>query len=180
MVLLSAGCSIFQAHAQTQTQTQAREYDLKATFLFSFSQFVEWPATAMADTNSPFVIGILGNDPFGGFLDDLVRNERVHDKPIRIKRFSKVEEALGTHILFISKSELPKTEAILEKLGSRPILTVGEAVERSFARRGGVIGLVTENKKIRVRINMEAADRAQLKISTKLLRIAEIVRTEKP
>ena len=156
----------------------AREYDIKATFLFNFSQFVEWPADALGDANAPFIIGILGVDPFGRFLDELIKNETVHGKPIEIRRFARLEEVTHPHILFISKSENARVESILDKVRGRSILTVGESTERSFAKRGGMIGLVTESARVRVRINLEAAREARLVISSKLLGIAEIVETE--
>jgi hypothetical protein len=174
--LFLAGVLVTPARAQTA----AREYDLKATFLFNFTQFVDWPAAALGKAEDPFVIGILGADPFGGFLDELVKNERAHGKPIQIRRYGKLEEVAGPHILFISKSENARIESILDKLKGQPILTVGESAEQSFARRGGMIGLVTENARVRLRINLEAARAAQLTISAKLLGLAEIVHTEKP
>jgi hypothetical protein len=158
----------------------AREYDIKAAFLLSFSRFVDWPESALGSTNSPFVIGILGSDPFGHFIDDLVRDEQAHGKPIVIQRYTKVEEAYGAHILFLSRSEDARLESILEKLRGRAILTVGEAGARPFAQRGGMIGLVTENRKIRLRINLETAKAGHLSISSKLLRIGEIVSTGSP
>lgn len=156
-------------------QSAARESDLKATFLFNFSQFVEWPVRAGAE-NETFVIGILGRDPFGRFLDDLVKNESAQGRHIEVRRYSNVNQISAARILFVARSEEWRLGHILERLGTQPILTVGES--RSFAYRGGMIALVTESEKIRVKINLEAAQACQLTINSKLLRLAEIVRTE--
>ena len=150
-----------------------REYQIKAVFLFNFTQFVEWPPGAFSDARSPFVIGVLGEDPFGTYLDDVVRGERVDDRPLVVQRCRNTEGAAACHILFISRSEAPRFEQILTDLRGRNILTVGDA--KDFARRGGMIRLFTENNKIRLRINVDAAKAAGLTISSKLLRPSEVV-----
>ena len=162
------------AHDSPGAQPTARETDVKATFLFNFSQFVKWPDTAFSDGQAPFVIGILGTNPFGEFLETLVKNERAHGRPIVVKHFARVEESYGSHILFMSRSERDKLDSHLEKLKGRPILTVSETGERRFLRQGGIVGLVTESNRVRLRINLQAARTAQLAIDTKLLRLAEI------
>lgn len=150
-----------------------REYDLKAAFLFNFAQFVEWPAATFASADEPFTIGVLGEDPFGAALDDLVRNEKVHGRPLVVRRYRSVDEIKGCQILFIGKSRGAKAEQILLALKGRNVLTVGETDE--VASHGGVIRFFTERNKLRVRINVEAAKQEQLTISSKLLRLAEVV-----
>jgi len=152
------------------------EYQIKAVFLFNFAQFVEWPSRAFPDRESPLVIGVLGEDPFGAFLDDTVRGERVDNRPLIVKRYRRVEEIQTCHVLFISQSEALRLDQILSNLKGREILTVGDV--ESFARRGGMIRFVAEAKKTRLLINVEAANAANLTISSKLLRPAEIVSTE--
>lgn len=165
------------AEESAKAQSAAREYHVKATLLFNFTQFIEWPPAMLADTNAPFVIGILGADPFGKFLDELVKDERVHGKPIEIRRFRKPEETGGAHILFVSKAEQSKMGAILATMKDKPILTVGE--EREVVRRGGGVAFVKERDNIRLCVNPEAVRSAGLTASAKLLRVAEIVQTEK-
>src|SRR2546421_10219007 len=82
----------------------SREYQVKAVFLFNFAQFVEWPPAAFAGANSPLVIGILGQDPFGAYLDETVRNEKVNNRLLEIQRYHRVEDIKTCHILFISPS----------------------------------------------------------------------------
>jgi hypothetical protein len=165
------------AAASAQTQHPAAEYKLKAVFLYNFAQFVEWPETAYPNPISPFVIGIIGNDPFGTFLDQIVRNESVKGHPIEVRRFKSINQIESCQILFISRSESERTAAMLRKLKGKPILTVGEA--ENFAIVGGMIRFITERNKVKFRINVEAARASGLTISSKLLRVSEIVVTEK-
>lgn len=151
----------------------APEYQVKAAFLFNFTQFVEWPAAAFGSADSPLVIGVLGRDPFGGFLDETVRGESVNQRNLQVRRFARVEDVNNCQMLFISNSETEHMAEILGKLKGKSILTVGETED--FARRGGVIRFATVANKIRLNINVEAAKEASLTISSKLLRPAEIV-----
>jgi hypothetical protein len=151
----------------------AQEYEIKAVFLYNFAQFVQWPPDAFADKNAPLVIGILGNDPFGSYMDEAVRGETVNGRPFVVRRFGRAEDIDGCHILFISRSESGRLDEILDKLKGKSVLTVGDMDD--FSHYGGMIRFVTENNKVRLRINVEAAKSAGLKISSKLLRPAEIV-----
>lgn len=150
----------------------ASEYQLKAVFLFNFTKYVEWPATAFADAQAPFVIGVLGDDPFGSALDDTVRGEKVNGRTLVVRRYSARDEIKNCQILFISQSEAARLEQIVAVLKGRNVLTVGDFDK--FTDRGGMIGLVTEKNKVRLKINLEAAKAAGLTISSNLLRAAEI------
>ena len=158
------------ASAQT---APSREYQIKAVFLFNFAQFVEWPATAFAGPGSPIVIGVLGESPFGAYLDETVLGEKVNNRPVAVQRYSRVEEIKTCHILFISRSEANHLEQILVSLKDRSLLVVGDGDD--FARRGGMIRLATIQNKVRLIINVEAAQGANLTISSKLLRSAEVL-----
>ena len=169
--LLSAGLSL------AAEATPSRENQVKAVFLFNFAQFVEWPTQAFAAAQTPLVIGVLGEDPFGAFLDETVRDEKVNNRPLAIQRYRRVEEIQTCHVLFISGSETARLEQILENLRGRNILTVGGAED--FATRGVMIGFATEKSKTRLKINVKAAKAASLTISSKLLRPAEIINSER-
>ncbi len=169
---------IWSPAASARAQEAATgEYQIKAVFLFNFAQFVQWPQTAFATDESPIVIGVLGEDPFASALDDTVRGERVNQRPLLVRRFRHVHEITDCHILFISRSENARLGEILLGLRNRSILTVGDI--DGFSQRGGMIRFVTENKKLRLRINLEAAKAAHLTISSQLLRPADIVRPGK-
>jgi hypothetical protein len=155
----------------------AAEYQLKAVFLFNFAQFVDWPSGAFPEAQSPLVIGILGADPFDAYLDETVRGEKANARPLVIRRYRRAEDIGDCQVLFISRSEAGRLGPVLASLKGRSILTVGDM--DGFAQRGGMIGLVTENNKIRLKINVDAAKAAALTISSKLLRPAEIVTSGK-
>lgn len=151
---------------------------VKAVFLFNFAQFVEWPDSAFAGPGSPLVIGIVGEDPFGSYLDETVRGELARGRPLVVRRFQRVEDIKNCHILFISPSEESRLAVILASLKGRPILLVSDAP--GFLRRGGMVGFAFERNRVRVRINPVAAATAGLTISSKLLQAAELVTAESP
>lgn len=153
---------------------EAPEYQVKAAFLYNFAKFVDWPAAAFASENSPFVIGVLGDDPFGSVLDKTVDNKSVHERKIVVRRYKKVDEAKACHILFISRSEKKQVAKDLERLDKSSTLTVGDMEQ--FLQQGGMVNFIIEDKKVRLEINPDAAERANLKISSKLLQVAHIVK----
>jgi uncharacterized protein DUF4154 len=160
-----------------QTQ-QTPEYRVKAVFLFNFAQFVEWPPGAFPDSQAPVVIGVLGEDPFGSLLEETVRGEALGGRPFQVRRYHTVDEIKACQILFISRSESDRLQEILAGLKGRPILTVGDG--EGFSVRGGMVRFVMDKNRIRLRINLEAAQAANLTISSKLLRSAEIVTSKTP
>jgi len=163
--------------APLPAQTAATpEYQVEAVFLFNFTQFVEWPPDAFTDSKSPIVIGLLGEDPFGTYLDEAVRGEKIDGRALVVRRFRRLEDVLVCHVLFISQSEAADLDRILSELKGRALLTVSNL--ESFSRRGGIVRFVNENNRVRLRVNVEAAKAARLTISSKLLRVAEIVATE--
>jgi hypothetical protein len=153
------------------------EYRVKAGFIFNFLQFIEWPARALGEPPSPIVIGVLGEDPFGSYLDELVQGEKVGERPIVVRRFRRGEEITGCHLLFLSRSETAQFEKIISALTGRSVLTVGDA--DGFERAGGIVRFAIEAGKIRLRINPDAAKAAELTISSKLLRLATLVTRDK-
>ena len=174
-VKLLAATATGRAPAQAPGQSPAAppEYQVKAVFLFHFAQFVTWPAGAFADSAAPLVIGILGDDPFGPYLDETVKGESVAGHPLAVRRLAGLEEAAGCHILFVTRGEMGRLPEILDTLAGRSVLTVSDA--EGFAKRGGMIRFLTDRNRIRLRINLEAARAADLTLSSKLLRPAEIV-----
>jgi YfiR/HmsC-like len=154
----------------------ASEYQIKAVFLFNFSHFVEWPPQAFTTPSEPFVIGVLGDDPFGTRLDDVVRNERIGEHPLVVRRFRKADDIGNCQILFIDRSESARVGQVVESLNHREVLTVSET--DGAAEHGAMIQFATDNSHIRLRINAEAARSAGLVISSKLLHLAEIVGTK--
>jgi hypothetical protein len=167
--LLLGLCS--QAGAQ-----QNLEYKIKAAFLYNFAKFVEWPNLKNADPSLPFVLGVLGDDPFGSELD-VIQNKIINGRRISIKRFSSLNDYEPCHILFINPGEKNILKETLLWLKNKDALTVGDAAD--FAKAGGMIGFVQKQKKVRFEINIAAAENKGLSISSNLLKLATIVDTEK-
>ncbi len=111
-VLFIAGILLFSGKLDVSAQT-TKEYEVKAAFLYNFAQFIEWPPSTFPDEQAPLVIAILGNDPFGAYLDEVVRGEKVNSRPLVIERYQKVEDVKACQILFISQSEGRRLEEVL-------------------------------------------------------------------
>jgi len=162
------------AGSESTSPGRTHEYNLKAVFLFQFAHFVTWPAGSFRDENTPITIGVLGEDPFGGALDEVVAGEVVGARRLDVRRYQLVDQVGACHILFISASEAGRLPAVLAGLKGRNVLTVGDT--KDFATRGGIVGFAVDRKRLKLRVNLAAADSAQLTISSKLLRQAEVVR----
>jgi hypothetical protein len=154
--------------AQTVQAVPATEYQVKAAFLFNFAKFVGWPSNAFGDAGAPLVIGVLGQDPFGSYLDDIVRGERVDNRQLMVQRYRSTGEIKNCHVLFISRSESGRLNQVVSSLRSRNMLIVTDA---DGGEGGVVIRFVTEGNKIRFKIDTQAAKASNLTISSKLLRL---------
>lgn len=153
-------------------QTPPSEYQVKATFLFNFTRYVQWPATSFETTQSPFVIGILGHDPFGPYLKETVAGENVHGHPIIIQKYSEVDEIKNCHILFINISQPSKLESAMQAVSKKGVLTIGDA--GNFMQKGGILKFYDAEGKIKFEINPERAKAAELTISSQLMKLAKI------
>jgi hypothetical protein len=171
--IIAALLSLAAVPGLAQAPPAPTEYQVKAVFLFNFSQFVDWPAASFADGRSPLVIGVLGRDPFGTTLDEIVSGETVNGRPLAVRRYDSVDKVDTCHILFVDRSQAEQVDAILAALKGRSVLTVADF--EGFARHGGIIRFITVDNKIRLRVNLAAAQEAKLTISSKLLRPAHIV-----
>lgn len=173
-IVLSLGLAglgvILPAGAQEAPSPAPLEYELKAVFLFNFAKFVEWPPAAFAGERSPLTICVYGADPFGKSLDSVVQGERLGERALIVQRPTGVEELRDCHILFVSRSERQSLPDVISRVDRSPVLTVSDM--DGFLKAGGIINFVLEENKVRFLINLEAAERNQLKISSKLLRLA--------
>ena len=155
-----------------------REYDLKAAFLYNFAQFVEWPADAFESAEAPFVIGIVGTDPFGHSLDEIVAGESVHGHPIVVRRWRTLEEIGPAHVLFVSRAQAGRIPNLATVVDDRSVLTVGDGDD--FATRGGIVGFVVAGNHLRLVINVARARAANLTISSQLLRQSQLLEASAP
>jgi len=171
-IILSAGILLagLSAHAQGLYTKNASEYEVKAAFLYNFAKFVTWSQNESDSSNESFIIGIAGRDPFGNLIEQVMGSKTVLGKQIQIRRYRSVYQAGLCHILFVSESEKNNYKQILKLFSGRPVLTVSDA--DGFIEAGGMIRLYVADNKIRFEINVRAAEKAKLKLSSKLLYLA--------
>jgi hypothetical protein len=148
------------------------EYGLKSVFLYQFCRFMEWPSSAFSSPNDPFVIGIVGDDPFGDLLPEAVEGEKYHGRPIRIEHYRSPRDIKKCHLLFVSRSEVDRMAEILAQVAGKNTVTVGET--DGFLDRGGMIALSSDHNRVRLRVNTSSLRAANVDVSSKLLRVAEI------
>jgi hypothetical protein len=167
--LLAATLVVSASVAMPQAQDVSQEYQVKAAYLYNFLKYVEWPDHPI---NRTFLICVAGQNPFAGVLDALTKNERVRGNPVRMEVILGFEP--GCDVIFTPRtSNIP---AYLQGAAGMPILTVGETPR--FIEQGGIVNFFLENGKVRFEINRSAAQRAGLRISSRLLQLAKIVDPE--
>jgi YfiR/HmsC-like len=154
-------------------QEAPTEYQVKAAYLFNFLKFVEWPGDPIANTNGHWVIGIVGDNPFGDDLTQIISGKTVQGHELLVRRFQPGEDLHACHVLFISASEKKRLPSLLAALSGSSVLTVGDTDH--FIESGGMIQFVMEEKRVRFGIDVRAAGRARLKVSSKLLSLARTV-----
>jgi hypothetical protein len=165
--LVALLAAVLNSRAQA---TPPSEYELKAAFLYHFAQLVTWPPDAFAESGSPMIIAVLGENPFGKQLEESVRGKSVNGHPLAVREVQTPEGTNTCHILFISPSEKKRLSEILATVQGKSVLTVGETDH--FTETGGMINFTLDGTKIRFQINDAAAKAVGLKISSKLLNLA--------
>ena len=153
-----------------RTYSAPSEYEIKAVFLFHFTQFVGWPEAAFPDPDSKFVIGLVGGDPFGPALESIVGGESVGRHRVAIEKVTDVSSEFRCQILYFS--ERGEDLLDLRRLRTAPVLTVGES--DSFYKKGGMIQFFIDRRRVRLKVNLEEARAHSLEISAKLLRVADV------
>jgi hypothetical protein len=161
------------APANAEDPSESSEYLVKAGFIYNFAKLVEWPATAFVQPDSPIVIGILGNDPFGPIIDRVLDGKKVNGHGFVVKRLKSLNDVKDCHILYVSSSEVSRSAEAIHLTKNMAVLTIGETP--GFAKHGGIINLTLEDNKIRFEVNVDAAKEADLNISSRLLALAKIV-----
>jgi hypothetical protein len=154
---------VLAAGAAGASKEVSLEYQVKAAYLFNFAKFVEWPSEART---GPLTICVAGQNPFGVVLEETVRGEIVNDRPLAARVIAGPET--GCHIVFVPQGI--DTAPYLNALRGSPTLTVGEMPD--FISQGGIINFVLEEGKVRFQIDSKGAERADLRISSHLLRLA--------
>jgi len=150
------------------------EYQVKAAFLYTLTRFVEWPAQSFSGPSAELAICVFGADPFGNYLADAVRGKAVEGHPLAVRRLADRPVAGECHILFIAASEQARMRSLLAGVAAPGLLTAGDTPD--FAAQGGVVGLRLEGDHIGLIVNLAAADRAKLKVSSRVLSLATVIR----
>ncbi len=168
-VLFALCCINFSA----QALAEPTEYEAKAAYVINFARYVNWPASDAPEPSAPMHICVLGNDPLSETLERALNGRTSNGRPMVMRHLRQVGETTGCQLLLIIQSAERHQALWLPLLQSKPILTVGES-ER-FIRDGGIINLVIVKGTVRFEVNLEAANRAGLKISSRMLGLAEAV-----
>lgn len=150
----------------------APEYDVKAAMIYNFALFIEWPDQSFTSANEPISVCVFGENPFGQSLETNFAGKTVRGRELEIRHVQHPSELQNCHIAFISPSEHKRVPEIITAIGNSSVLTIGDM--KDFVESGGVIGFHTDDEKIRFDINVKAAQRANLKISYKLLNLATV------
>ena len=171
IVLCFLALSLLSVTLSTASQAQSNEYQVKAAFLYNFARFVDWPGDAFGGSNAPLIIGVVGDDPFGGALDQAINGKNINGHPLVVRRLKWGQDLRSCQILFISSSERKHLPKIIQSLRGSNVLTVGDMGQ--FNQQGGIINFILEASKVKFEINSRAADQAHLRISSKLLALAK-------
>ena len=179
--LMSLGVAVSLLSASLALQAQGiatLEYRAKASYLAKFPSFVEWPEPALPPGDAPFLLCVFGEYPFGISLAETTRGATIHQRPIETRWVHKEQDLLACQILFVTRSEKKRYRHVLEIVSAQKVLTVGETPD--FLDAGGILSFSMEKEILRFEVNLEEADKAHLKISSRLLSLARRVvpRTE--
>jgi predicted transcriptional regulator len=166
--------SILAVVASVARADSAKEYQIKAAFLYNFTKFVEWPPARFAEEAEAIEIGVLGPVAFRRELEKVVHGRKVNGRNVVVRPIGSPSEAQGCHLVFVASVEEHRLIESLRVLENAGVLTVGES--DAFGTRGGMINFVREADKIRFAINQKSAERAGLKLSSQLLKLAVVVR----
>ncbi len=147
------------------------EYQVKAAFLVKFAGFIEWPPTAFKSPADPLIICVMGRNPFGHQLESLVEGKDIDGRAFALRAITDARDAIACHILFVSSSERLRFRSILDLLKNTSVLPVGDT--NDFLAEGGVINLRLDGGKVRIEIDARAAKAKNLRISSRLLELAQ-------
>lgn len=173
MALVIVGI-LFGVSGLSAQKSKPQEYEVKATYLFNFARFVEWPPSSAAAKSDSFAICVLGQDPFGPALDAIVAGESIDGKAVLAKRVSKPQDAVSCRVLYISSSEDSRLKEVLAALDKSGVLTVSDIPQ--FSQRGGMIEFTLQGNNVRFEVNLAIAENTGLTLSSELLKVAITVR----
>ncbi len=171
--LMVAAGLMLSATAPVSGSATPNEQQVEAAYLFNFARYVDWPGSAFDGATAPLRICVLGDDEFVTVARTSVGDRKVAERPVTVEGRSSVSASRSCHILFIAASSRDVESEVISDLGSKSVFTVSDS--EGFAEQGGVANFVRVGNKIRFEINRDAANKAGLKVSSRLLRLANVV-----
>ncbi len=168
LILLAALLSGVRAEAQAPMD----ESQVKAMFVYNFLKFVEWPSESIR-TKDPFVVLIIGDGPTADATERFLESKTIGARPLVVRRVSWDQSLAGGRAAFVVERDAKKLHRVLDAAAAAGVLTIGEG--ESFTTRGGVIGLLVEDRKVRFDVDTSAAQKAGLRVSSKLLALTRVV-----
>ncbi|HKQ96790.1 MAG TPA: YfiR family protein, partial [Candidatus Polarisedimenticolia bacterium] len=153
------------------------EYQIKASFVYTVAKFVDWPATAFPSPTAPMTLGVIGDEAVSDAIAEALKGKRVHDRALVVRHLADARSAADCQILYVDRASGTRPE-ILGQVPGSGILTVGEA--GGFAQKGGILGLTLDQTLVNFEVNIAAAQRAGLVISSKILRLGKVVGDARP
>ena len=165
-----------RVEASMGSEELSKEYRVKAAYIYNFAGFATWPEEAFETEESPIVVGLVGRDPFGGALDASLKGRKIGKRALRVERFEKPSQLRFCHLLFIARGD---EEVLLEALKftrGKSVLSVSEVP--GALDRGALVNFFIEDKSVRFEVQVDEVKRSKLALSSKLLRLAKIVRDE--
>ncbi len=165
-------CLLLAPATGLRAQTAPKEYEIKAAFIYRLTQFMEWPTNRFASSKEPILLCIAGNDPFGGAIDTVLRDQKIGERHIHIKRLETANPASHTscHLLFLGSSLTAEAGKITASLEPHAVLTIGE--DESFTKNGGHVRLYLQENKLRFEVNIAALERSGLKLHSQVMKLA--------
>jgi hypothetical protein len=178
ILLALGGCCALASSAVAQDVVQQREYNVKAVSLYAFGRYVTWPETVFAGPTSPFIIGVLGGNPFGDALSRIAAKKNLNGRPIEVRELKSPDEGAACHIVFITRTVTQDLEAkVFQQYSGKPVLLVGETP--GFAERGGIINFYQSGANVRFELNPERGVQSSLSLDAKLLSLGTKAQTAK-
>ena len=177
LIAVAAACAFLAIPVLRAQNPRPTDYQVKATYLYNFGRFIEWPGKVAAAQGSSFTVCVLGQDPFGPSLDATLAGETIGGKTVVAKRISSAEESGDCQILFLSLTDDSRLNKIIADLDKKAVLTVSDMPR--FVKRGGMIQFVLEGKKVRFEVNLTATQHAGLTLSSELLKVATAVKRDR-
>jgi hypothetical protein len=153
--------------------TEATEREVKAACLYHFFNYVQWPEKAFAGPERPYVLLVVGKDPFGKVLEDTLRGKKVSGRAIEVRRAADIDELPSAHMVFLASSHAGELPRVLQRFDGEPVLLVGDS--EGLAQEGAQVNLYFARKKLRFEVNTDAVKRSALVVSSQMLKLARIV-----